>query len=333
MDLFFDWVERLPIPYFGFYVAFYVVIVTTQVVLLWLDGSLPVGEIAAIVFIQNIWFTFIGAFWHFARRSGMVAIDRFRPALQLSERDFAALRYRFTHLSARTGWLLTLFGAILLYFVLPVFEPYYGPLFFSPLTRFSTLGFSLLIMPFNLGAFYSVVRMLFSIDPIYAKVKYINLFNLTPLYALSGFTSRMGMVFIIFLMINLLTPYFVETVTSEVGTFYIFFNSIFAVLVFVLPLLGIHRRLELAKAQAAEANNDLIESGFARMHALVRLGKHSQVPNLRTSNSALLEYRHELGKISTWPWDTATLRTFITALAVPMTIWVVQQVLLRTVVN
>ncbi|MEX1071017.1 MAG: hypothetical protein WEC37_00165, partial [Anaerolineales bacterium] len=187
MDHFFDWVERLPIPYLWFYVVCYALIVGTQSVALWLDGSLPVGELAAIVFIQNIWFSFIGAFWHFARSSGMAALDRFRPTLQMSDKEFAALRYRFTHLSARTGWLLTLVGLIGVYFLLPIFEPYYGPLFFSPFTRYSTLGVSFLIFPFNLGAFYTVLRMLFFIDPIYAKVRRINLFNLTPLYALSGF--------------------------------------------------------------------------------------------------------------------------------------------------
>ena len=101
----------------------------------------------------------------------------------------------------------------------------------------------------------------------------------------------------------------------------------------MLPLLGMHARLVDAKARAVEANNDLIEAGFDKMQGLVKAGKHDAVPRLRASNSALLEYRQELAKISTWPWDPGTLRTFITALLVPMTVWIVQQVLLRTVVR
>lgn len=182
----------------------------------------------------------------------------------------------------------------------------------------------------NFGFFYMVVRSLIYINRIYDKVKRINLFNLTPLYALSGFTSRVGMIFVVFVMLN-----FASSSLFEEGFtfFYIIVNGLWAVLAFILPLVGIHNRLVAVKESAVEKNNDLIEEGFAKMQALVRKGKHKDVPSLRASNSALLEYRQELAKISTWPWDGATLRTFITALAVPMTVWIVQQVLLRTVVK
>ncbi len=332
MDRFFDWVDRLPIPYLSFYIFWYVFIVLSQHVSLWLEGTLKTGEFVSIVFVQNVWFVFIPAFWHFVRNSGMVAMDRFRPALHVSEKEFDELKYRFTHLSRRTGWTLTIVGFLLIILSLPLFESYYGPLFFSPTTLVTTTVIGFLIAPVNVGAFYSVIRMLFSIDGFYARVKRINLFNLTPLYALSTFTSRVGLVFIFFLVLNLMTPYIIGSSTSDpIEIFYIFFNGSFAVFVFVLPLLGVHRRLEYVKEQAIEANNDLIEDGFAKMQALVKAGRHNAVPRLRASNSALLEYRQELNKISTWPWDAGTLRGFITALLVPMTIWVVQQILLRTV--
>jgi hypothetical protein len=142
------------------------------------------------------------------------------------------------------------------------------------------------------------------------------------------------MIFVAFLVINLISaPLYGGSDAGSIGLFYLLFNGLLSVLAFGLPLLGIHRRLEAAKESAVEANNDLIEQGFAKMQALVKSGKHDAVPRLRASNSALLEYRQELAKISTWPWDTATLRTFLTALAVPMTIWIVQQVLQRTLIQ
>ena len=338
MDRFFDWVERLPIPYFVFYILSYLALVLLQHILLWLDGTLPVGETAPIIFAQNVWFIFIAAVWHFLRKTASYALDRFRPALQISDREFANLKFRFTHLSSRTGWILIVIG---LGFMLMIFftifsaaSDYLGPLFFSPYTTYLTLIFGLLIMSFNLGSFYTLFRTLFNINKIYAQVKRINLFNLTPLYALSSFTSRVGMIFVAFLLINLISaPLYGGSEAGSIGLFYILFNGLLAVLAFVLPLLGIHRRLGDAKEHAVEANNDLIESGFAKMQALVKKGKHDDVPKLRASNSALLEYRQELSKISTWPWDGATLRTFVTAMAVPMIVWGVQQFLQRTLIQ
>jgi hypothetical protein len=332
MDRFFDWVERLPLPFLSFYILCYVLIVLAQHAFLWLDDSLPSAQFAPIVFVQNVWFVFIPAFWHFVRRAGLVAMDRFRPALQLSEKEFRELKFRFTHLAPRTGWIITIIAVLGLIPIFPMFGTFFGPLFFSPYTWVTTTVLFFLIAPINIGAFYSVIRMLLSIDGLYAKVKRINLFNLTPLYALSTFTARVGLVFIFFLLLNLLSPYIMGRSTSgEVELFFIIFNGTLAVLAFVLPLLGVHRRLEAVKELAVEANNNLIEDGFAEIQALVIARRHKAVPTLRASNSALLEYRHELNRVSTWPWDAATLRGFVTALAVPMTVWIVQQVLIRTV--
>ena len=44
---------------------------------------------------------------------------------------------------------------------------------------------------------------------------------------------------------------------------------------------------------------------------------------------AILELRREIGAISTWPWGPGTLRTFVTALLVPILLWISQQILER----
>lgn len=330
MDSFFEWVDSLPIPFFAFYILFYTGLCLAQHALLWLDGSLAMGEFAGIIFVQNVWFVFLAAAWHYLRYAADVAIRKFKPALDLTESEFKELRSRFVNLPAVSAWVITLLTLPIILLFTSALEQYVGNLFFSPGTTWLTYAVIFFVGPMNFGFFYMVVRSLIYINRIYDKVKRINLFNLTPLYALSGFTSRVGMIFVVFVMLN-----FASSSLFEEGFtfFYIIVNGLWAVLAFILPLVGIHNRLVAVKESAVEKNNDLIEEGFAKMQALVRKGKHKDVPSLRASNSALLEYRQELAKISTWPWDGATLRTFITALAVPMTVWIVQQVLLRTVVK
>jgi len=189
--------------------------------------------------------------------------------------------------------------------------------------------------PFAFGFFYFVFRSLVGINRLYRKVKHINLFNLGPLYVLSRFTSRVGMLFILYLVVNSLTTgaWGSQESGEAIAGFYLVFNGLIAILVFVLPLWGIHIRLAMAKEVASTENNQMIQEHFSAIQKNVKQGKIDKVTSLRAGNAALLEYRAELSKISTWPWDTATLRTFITALAVPMIVWGVQQFLQLTLIK
>ena len=330
MDRFFDWVERLPIPFLLFYMLAYLALGLFQHALLWIDGSVPVGEFVILIFAQDLWFIFLAAARHYLRNKGSAALTKFRPALRLNDSRFARLLYEFTHLSARTGWIISALVVPILLISMPYLETYVGHLFFSPTMIYLTFLIVIFIGPMNVAFFYIVLRSLSVISRIYAQVRRINLFNLTPLYALSAFTSELGMIFVLFMLINLTTA---SLFGREFTLFYLILNGLMAALVFVLPLLGIHQRLGFAKERAVEVNNDLIEKGFSKMQSLVRASKHRAVSELRNSNSALLEYRLELAKISTWPWDTATLRTFITALLVPIIVWVLQQFLQRAFIR
>lgn len=331
MDKLFDWVESLPIPFWFFYALVYLVISLLQHALLWLDGTLAARTWLPVIFTQDIWFVFIPGAWHYLRRAGAHAFDRFRPALELSAKQFAVLRHRFTRLSARSGWLLTLGALLFAPVVGPIALTYAGEWAVSPYNRFLTVPFVLIAYPIIVGFFCMVVRSLVWIGKLYRMVTQINLFNLTTLYAFSSLTMRIAMIFVAFLFINIIgAPLHAGTQNQATTLFYSFLHGTLAIMVFLLPLLGIHARLVTAKEQATARNNHLINKGFAELQRKVERGSIQQINRMRAANSALLEYRQELNKISTWPWDPSTLRTFITALLLPMTTWVVQQILLRT---
>jgi hypothetical protein len=115
-----------------------------------------------------------------------------------------------------------------------------------------------------------------------------------------------------------------------VGGFLFFasLNLAIAIVAFVFPLLGFHERLKSEKEKAKAENNTRLELAQKRLHRLVdRNGKG--IVETKTAISGLLELRHELDRISTWPWNTATLTTFISALILPVVIWLIQQFLFR----
>ena len=336
IDHFFSQVERLPLPPPVVYLLGYLVVVTAHHVILWTGGGLPMGEFSqGILFTIVFWMFLQMAAFHYFQNQAETSLLFFRPALDMSEKEFEKLRFSFVNFSARpalVGGLLSLAIA---------FAMFFGPYeIASPMFKATPLATALTFLvllgsPFAFGFFYFVFRSLVGINRLYRKVKHINLFNLGPLYVLSRFTSRVGMLFILYLVVNSFTTgaWGSQETGDAIAGFYLVFNGLIAVLAFVLPLWGIHVRMAAVKEAASTENNQMIQEHFSAIQKNVKQGRIDKVTALRAGNAALLEYRAELSKISTWPWDIATLRTFVTALAVPMTVWVVQQVLTRTIVR
>ncbi len=334
MDQFMDWVDRLPISPILFYPLVYAALVFLQHGLLWMDGTLQVGQFSPEVFVFNIWFVFISAAWHFLRATGEIAIRRFREALDLNEKETNRLIFEFTRIPRRAGWIMVAIAVPLTILALPYIHDYWGPLFFSPLTKFQVYVLMPFVAPMNFGFFWITFRCLFMIPSIYSRVKRINLFNLHPIYSLAAFTSRVGMIFVTFVLINVVTaPLTGDPTTTGWNAMYIILQSSIAILAFVLPLWGIHVRLVNEKAKVTEGNNKRLEDAFWSLQRSYDAGKLEEIPQLKTSFSAFMDFRGEIKRVPTWPWDTGTLRSFITALFVPLTVWTLQQILLRVVVK
>jgi len=174
-----------------------------------------------------------------------------------------------------------------------------------------------------------VILAIRKINRLYARIKTINIFDLQDLYALSALSARIGIVFIIAgtlsYMINIVIPGGEPQI--ELAVFFISLNSIMATLLFLLPLLGIHRKLEQAKQQVARENNHVLLATLRKLHEHSQQSRLDEMPLIESQVKALMEYRQEIDKISTWPWQPQTLRNFITAISLPIVVWLIQQLL------
>lgn len=323
----FRWVESLPGPYLLYYLLGYLLTVAGFHAFLWSDGTLPAGEFSqTVLFAETFWTWIQLAAYHYCHNQAAAALTRFRPVLDVGEERFQEIKSSFLTFSRKGFFLLVLLSYLTNFDYLldgQGFPPEY-------VANWGTRGVFLLIMllvPVALGFLVFVLRSLVWINRLYALVPKISLFDQQPLYALSAYTSRVGIVFIFFLLFSYLQAQVTATVDGD-SQFYAIFFSLLAILVFVLPLWGVHTRLVRAKEDALSKSNQLIDKHYAEILQDVEAGKTARLADLRMANSALLEHRQELTKISTWPWDTTTLRTFLTALFVPMTIWLIQQLLL-----
>lgn len=336
IDRFFDRVERLPLPAYLVYLLGYLVFAATQHALLWTGHVLPIGEFSqGILFTVSLWLFLQVVALHYVQNAAEEALLRFRPALDIGPKEFEEIRFRFVHFSARPTLIWSVIAIVL------TFTGFFSPahLLSSHFTAspFLTIVTSVLILgaPFAFGFFYFVFRSLIWVNRLYQRVKRINLFNLEPLYVLSRLTSKIGIIFLVYNVINLLTTnaWGSQESGDVITIFYLFFNGLIAVLAFVVPLWGMHVRLGTEKEKVSEENNRRLDAAFWELQKRMDKGKVSDIAQFRTGISALMDFRSEIKKIPTWPWDAGTLRTFVTALLVPMSVWIVQQVLLRTVVK
>jgi len=263
-------------------------------------------------------------------RVAAAALDAFRPVLAVSDAEFLTLRYELTTLPRRTTRIVTsvamatfLLNATLLPdSLVRLFEPsleialiVIGPV---ALFTYSVIAVSLA----------QALHQLQMVERIYALVGTIALLRAKPLYAFSRLTAQTGMSF-------LLLAYYIAAVRPDLvygnpGVEALLVAMVpTAVACFVLPLRGMHRRLTAEKDRALAEVASRLETVFVRLHERVDQGVLADADKLNVQITSLSAERDALARVSTWPWELATLTGFLTTLVLPAVIWGIQRVLQR----
>lgn len=116
---FLAWVDRLPVSGLLFYMLVYGAFVLLTHLTAWLDGHLTAGAFNSNFAFDMIWVPFGLGYIHLMERAADRSIKEFRPALTVSDEEYAGIAYRFTTLPALPVLGLTLLGlAIGMYEVL-----------------------------------------------------------------------------------------------------------------------------------------------------------------------------------------------------------------------
>lgn len=326
---FLNLLSRLPVPKFLVFVLITAVVTLANHLAPWAEGKLPWGTIDPVQFNFLIWVLVALAAGDYFLGAAGSALDRFRPALSVDDETFARWRYEFTHVPLRTGWLIAGLGALF---------SIWGVSFSAPYQRTGASGvvmylIALLMFGMVFFFFHFLWRMLRMTVDFYDRVDRINIFHLQPLYAFSGLTSAVGIFFILAGILSYLTN-IVLNPTPQVGGFVFFtvVNLTLAIAAFILPLGGIHRKLQAAKQRAAAENDRRLEEAYQELHRRSDRVELAGMSDFHHQIEALFEFRREIKALSTWPWGPGTLRNFITALLLPIVLWVIQQLLQRFLV-
>lgn len=108
---------------------------------------------------------------------------------------------------------------------------------------------------------------------------------------------------------------------------YIVFGVVASVVVFVLPLRGMQRRIIAEKRHLQSEVGLRLETTMAAIHRSVDAGEIVEAGKMNDALDALIAERELVDKLPTLPWRPGTLRGLVTAIVLPLALFLVQRVL------
>lgn len=163
----------------------------------------------------------------------------------------------------------------------------------------------------------------------------IDLYHLQPLYAFATLTAWTAMALIGTTGYGIATQALFASDAglqlSSVDLSALASIGVVAIASFVAPLLGLHGRIVAVKAVELARATSTLHAAIDHVHdSLAAPGDHdlTQARNgMDAANIAVGAVR----AIPTWPWRQETFRAFVSALALPIVVWIVQAVLARII--
>jgi hypothetical protein len=250
--------------------------------------------------------------------------------LAVSDDEFLRLRYALTTLPARTTRIVTSV-AIAVFLLNALLLPgsiiwQFGSSLDAALIAIGPVGlFTVAVVAVSTVQAIHQLRM---VERIYDLVGEIALLRAKPLYAFSHLTARTGVSF-------LLLTYYVAAVRPDLVSSSPALEALLVAMVptavacFVLPLRGMHRRLAAEKDRALAQVASRFEAVFVRLHERVDQEILADADKLNMQITSLSAERELLARVSTWPWEPATLTGFVTTLLLPALLWGIQRVVER----
>lgn len=258
----------------------------------------------------------------FLRQIGWSAFDGFHTALGLPDADVARRRYELLTIPRRrlaplvgVGVLLTIVAGSSNVAELER-AGWSEPVAVPVIAVLLLLGYTGLPV-----AAYYAIRVLRGVARLHAEVPAIDPFRPGPLFALSRLTMWVGLAFVFnaYVIVTLSGSWLeaggVELVLAALGL-------AFGVACFVLPLVGLHDRLVAEKDRLLDEVDVRLAAVRAEVHARVDGRAYPGMVELTETIGALGASRALVEGLPTWPWPPQLLRGFVSAIVLPLVVFV-----------
>ncbi len=330
-----NWIESLPVPVWTFYLILYLIAALSLNLASWLNGALPWGVASASQFYNAIWLPLALFVIHNTDQVAKHALARFGSLVRNKAAQLEDITYQMTNMPARTVlWISIVAVTVLLIGAiqdpkLVVFDLSAGPI--HPVTWALSALFGVTSYSLAPIMIYHAARQLNLVTKAYELVDKVDVFHQQPMYAFSGLTMRtalflVALVYITYMGEVIYDPSSTEDVINLALSVVIIPLSVVIVL---LPLWGIHQRLGEARMLVLEKNSTQITNTRTKLYKAIDKQSYNDVKGLDGALSSLYREQKQLENVATWPWAPGTFRNFLTAVLIPMLLWLAQTLAAR----
>ncbi len=329
LDVFFDTMTSLPGPTWIAYSVLLIASIALSNSALWLSGLRPWGELDPTQVYWGASTTAIAAAAHYLRNLAGASFDRFRPALGTGEPEPGRVRYELTVIPAVPVAVITLFSFAVTpayYLVDPVASQVVGLTPAGLVARAISEGGATVIF---LSVALQAVRQLRAVTRLHRDANGVDPFRPVPLYAFSRLTSQVGIVLVLWMSGGVLANPGALDVDGVAALWlpWLVLTPVVAIVVFVLPLLGMHGRLDAEKDRLETAADGRMRALLGELDEAIDARATDRIDALDRTVSALRRKREIIAKLPTWPWSTGTIRGFGSALLLPIALFLIQRYL------
>ena len=323
-DQIIGWARRSPLPPWLFYLCLFFILTFFIQVGYWIDGfSLVDMSVNPLVFhITAVYPVIILAAIHFLDNTACHSFEDFKPALGKNTMETHQLLYKLITIPSRPGWIVGLIGGI--FGLCLIFFADYSWFFdFSPVAFCIVLSISILGFALTAVMLYHTIRQLKHVSYIHSIATQINLLHYTPLYAFSRLSAFTGLFFITLMYFDLVANS--ETLNNPALVVLNFLVlPLIALACFILPIVGMHRKLVQEKRNLHWEVNQRLEKCLNHLYKNVDTFNLQNSDSLNTTINTLITTRDLIAKISTWPWQPQTSGLFFSALTLPIVVFLIQ---------
>jgi hypothetical protein len=302
------------------------VLFAVQAVVLWVEGVSPMSSPLSVQGFLAGAIAFLLGMFHLLDDKAGEALTTMRPLLKADEETLHELAYRLTTMSAWPALLVSLIGIGINLLLESVTGPYtLEPLASIPISR-TLLRIGYLACWGVMWAFmYHTVSQLRQIHRTYTQYARVELYRIEPLYAFSGVTALTAVSLTVCPYGFLLVSGGVLGDPSALG--YLLVMTALALTAFLWPLAGVRRLVYLEKERALQEAGGRYQAMFMELHRRVDEKELAGMGDLNMTVMSLDMEMKSLQAIPTWPWQPDTMRWLLSALLLPLILWVAQAIL------
>jgi hypothetical protein len=335
VDSLVGWFERLPGPTWAAYVIF-VGLFTAWVAIEAAFSARGLFNQDPAYFMYGILQAAPLVLYHLLSRGAIAAFEAFRPATDFDDATARRVQLELSTTPAVPAIIVSVLAA-LAYLALFIAVPEGIDIAGQPplYVAMRILGEVMFMFTVAFVSLYLLVRQLRLVARLHHSVARVDLLQPAPLHAMARLTARGAIILLAFQLVALLPlPNVADNVRFFITLFFVPFMVV-PIAGFFVPLRGMQSLLQREKRRRLAEVSSRIDSTIGSLHLTVdeetggpRDAEQLRVAQLRIDGlnkalTSLLQERDFLSRLPTWPWDTSTLRAVVSAVAVPILLFVV----------